>query len=123
RVSGRGNASLKLSGSGRDTDELLRTLSGNVEFSVADGALEGADVWYEIRRARALIKQQAVPERTGPARTPFTALQGTGVMKNGVLSNNDLSVATQYLRIGGRGTVDIPASQLDYNMVATVLKI
>lgn len=123
RVSGRGNATLKLNGSGRDTDELLSTLSGNVDFSVTDGALEGADVWYEIRRARALIKQQAVPERTGPARTPFTALQGTGVMKNGVLSNNDLSVATQYLRIGGRGTVDIPANQLDYNLVATVLKI
>jgi AsmA protein len=44
-------------------------------------------------------------------------------MKNGVLSNNDLDVAMQYLKVTGQGTVDIPASTLDYRLVATVMKI
>ncbi len=44
-------------------------------------------------------------------------------MKNGVLSNNDLNVATQYLKVTGQGTVDIPASTLDYKLIAAVLKI
>src|SRR5262249_40911417 len=102
---------------------IMKTLDGTLDFKVADGALEGADLWYEIRRARAVLKQQAVPERSGPARTPFTALTGTGVMKNGVMSNNDLNVAMQYLKVTGQGTVDIPASTLDYRLIAAVLKI
>ncbi|MBM0103753.1 AsmA family protein [Steroidobacter sp. S1-65] len=123
RVSGKGSANIKLAGSGKDTDEIVKTLTGNIDFKVADGAIEGTDLWWEIRRARALLKQQPAPERSVPVRTPFTALTGSGVMKNGVLSNNDLNVAMQYLKITGQGTVDVPASALDYRLVATVMKI
>ena len=123
RVSGKGTMNLKLTGSGKTTDDIMRTLGGTVDFKVADGALEGADLWYEIRRARAVLRQQPIPERTGPARTPFTALTGSGTMNDGVLTNNDLDVAMQYLKVTGRGTVDIPDEQLDYRLVATVLKI
>lgn len=123
RVSGNGSANIKLAGSGRTTDDVMKTLGGAVDFSVADGALEGADLWYEIRRARAVLKQQAIPERSGPVRTPFSALTGTGTMKDGVLSNNDLNVAMQYLKVTGRGTVDLPRNALDYRLTTTVLKI
>lgn len=123
RVSGKGNANIKLAGSGKNTDDIMKTLDGTLDFKVSDGALEGADLWYEIRRARAVLKQQAIPERSGPVRTPFTALTGTGVMKNGVLSNNDLNVAMQYLKVTGQGTVNVPASTLDYRLVASVMKI
>ncbi len=123
RVSGKGNLNVKLTGAGKTTDDIMRTLDGALDFKVADGALEGTDLWYEIRRARAVLRQQAVPERTGPARTPFTALTGTGAMKNGVLTNNDLNVAMQYLKVTGQGTVDIPNEALDYRLMATVLKI
>ncbi len=123
RLSGKGSANVKLTGAGRNTDELMKTLDGTVDFNVADGALEGADLWYEIRRARAVLKQQAVPERAGPARTPFSALKGSGVMKDGVLANNDLDVSMQYLKVAGQGTLDVPKSMLDYRLMATVLKI
>ena len=92
----------------------MKTLDGTVDFNVVDGALEGADLWYEIRRARAVLKQQAVPERSGPARTTFDELKGSGVMSDGVLSNNDLDVSMQYLKVNGKGTVDVPNSALDY---------
>jgi len=124
RVSGKGNANIKLAGAGRTTDDIMKTLDGTVDFSVADGALEGADLWYEIRRARAVLKQQGIPERpSGPPRTPFSALTGTGAMKDGVLTNNDLNVAMQYLKVTGQGKVDLPKHALDYRLVAAVLKI
>lgn len=123
RFSGKGSATFKGSASGRNTDDLMKTLDGTIDFNVAEGALEGADLWYEIRRARAVFKQEAVPERSGPARTTFDALRGTGVFKDGVMSNNDLDVSMQYLRIGGKGTLDLPRSTLDYQLMATVLKI
>lgn len=123
RLSGKGGANIKLAGAGRNTDDLMNTLNGTLDFNVVDGALEGADLWYEIRRARAVLKQQAVPERTGPQRTTFTALKGSGAMKDGVFSNNDLDVSMQYLKVSGQGTVDVPKSALDYRLMATVLKI
>ena len=118
RVSGKGSANIKLAGEGRTSDDLMKTLDGTVDFNVADGALEGADLWYEIRRARAVLKQQAIPARdSGPPRTPFSALTGTGTMNDGVLKNNDLNVAMQYLKVTGQGTVDLPRSSLDYRLV------
>ena len=123
RFSGKGSANIKLNGVGRTTDDVMQTLGGQLDFKVADGALEGADLTYEIRRARALLKQQAAPERAGPARTPFTAMEGTGVMKNGVLTNNDLNVAMELLKVTGQGSVDIPKNSLDYKLIASVLKV
>jgi AsmA protein len=123
RVSGKGGANLKVAGSGRTTDDVMKTLDGNVDFNVADGALEGADLWYEIRRARALLKRQAPPERSGPPRTAFSALTGTGVLRDGVMSNDDLKIDMQYLKVAGQGTVDLPKNGLDYRLTAKVLKI
>jgi AsmA protein len=124
RFSGKGSANIKLAGEGRNSDDLMKTLDGTLDFNVADGALEGADLWYEIRRARAGLKQQAVPARdAGPPRTPFSAMTGTGTMNDGVLKNNDLNIAMQYLKVTGQGAVDLPRSSLDYRLVANVLKI
>jgi AsmA protein len=116
RMSGRGNAAIKATASGADSAALLRTLNGTLEFHVDDGALEGADLWYEIRRARALLKKQSPPERSGPERTAFTAISASGTLSNGVLSSDDLKVAMRYLQVTGHGT-------LDYHLDATVLRI
>ncbi len=122
RVSGKGTANIKLTGAGMTTDDIVNTLDGVIDFNVADGALEGTDLWWEIRRARALIKQQAAPEAPAKPRTPFSAMKGTAQVAKGVLTNNDLDVATQYLKIGGQGSVDLPKNTLDYRLTATVLK-
>ena len=123
RVSGRGKAAIKAAGTGADSTALLRTLTGTLEFHVDNGALEGADLWYEIRRARALLKQQPIPARSGPERTPFTAFSATGRITNGVVSNEDLIAALQYLQVKGRGSADIAAGTLDYHLDVLVLNI
>jgi AsmA protein len=69
-----------------------------------------------------VIKQQPVPERTGTPRTPFNALQGTASVASGVFTNNDLDVSTQYLKVSGQGSVNLPKNTLDYRLMATVLK-
>ncbi len=122
RVSGKGTANIKLSGEGKTTDDIVSTLDGAIDFNVANGALEGTDLWWEIRRARALIKQQPVPTAPTTPRTPFSAMKGTAAVNNGVLTNNDLDVAMQYLKVSGQGSVDLPKDTLDYRLVATVLK-
>jgi AsmA protein len=39
------------------------------------------------------------------------------------MSNNDLKIDMQYLKVGGQGTVDLPKNGLDYRLTAKVLKI
>ncbi|MES1190610.1 MAG: AsmA family protein [Steroidobacter sp.] len=123
RISGRGSVNMKLTGSGRDSDALKKTLSGTVDFNVQDGAVEGMDLWYEIRRARAVLRQQAIPARSGAEHTAFTRLRGSGIVNNGVLTNKDLDVAMQYLKVTGAGTVNLVNNTLDYRLSTTVLKI
>jgi len=123
RISGRGNLHIKATAAGKDTDAMLRTLNGTLGFQVDNGAIEGTDLWYEIRRARALLKQQALPERTGPERTAFTALSASGKITNGVVVSDDIVAALQYLRVTGKGSTDIVKGELDYRLDATVLKL
>jgi AsmA protein len=123
RLSGKGSFSSKLAANGRDSDALLKTLGGSLDFSVNDGALEGTDLWYEIRRARALLKRQAIPPRTGPERTEFTALKGTATVADGVVTSNDLTMAMQYLRVAGKATINLPKSTVDSRVEATVFRI
>lgn len=123
KISGHGQANVKATASGVDTLALQKTLAGNLDFNVTNGAFEGTDLWYEIKRARALLNRQASPERTGAARTAFTACKGSGVIENGVLTNNDLNIAMQFLKVGGQGKVDIVKSRLDYKLDVQVLRM
>lgn len=123
RIAGRGSANMKLAANGADTDALKRSLSGNVDFNVENGAFEGVDLWYEIRRARAVLKQQSIPARSGPERTAFTSLRATGAVTNGVLSNKDFAAAMQYLKVTGQGSINFINESLDYGLDASVLKI
>jgi AsmA protein len=123
KITGRGDVNLQLAGSGADTAALKQTLNGKLDFNVDNGSYEGVDLWYEIRRARALLKQQAIPERSGVARTSFTALRASGVMTNGVLNNQDLTADMQYLKVTGKGTANLVNSTLDYRLETAVLKI
>ena len=117
-VSGRGSGAIKGVATGLDSAALLRTLSGNLDFHVDHGAFEGTDLWYEIRRAQALIKQQPIPARSGPERTEFTAVSATGRLVNGVLGSEDLLAALQYLQVKGRGTANIASGVLDFRLDA-----
>jgi AsmA protein len=123
RISGKGDANVKVTAVGVDTDAMLKTLNGTLDFQARDGAFEGVDLWYEIRRARALLRKEAMPARTEAERTVFNTCRGSGVLNNGVLTNNDLDVTSQYLKVTGGGKVDVVNSQIDYTLMANVLRM
>jgi AsmA protein len=122
RVSGKGDANVKVTAVGADTDAMMKTLNGTLDFQARDGAFEGVDLWYEIRRARALLRKEAIPARTEAERTVFNTCRGSGVLNNGVLTNNDLDVSSQNLKVTGAGKVDVVNDQIDYTLMANVLR-
>jgi AsmA protein len=120
-VSGTINGAFQLSGRGADLAAIQRSLGGNMSLEVADGALEGIDIWYQLRRARALFRQETPPEPSMPPRTPFSNIRAAGPVSDGVFDNNELRAELPFMQVTGKGTVDIAAAKLDYRMTARVL--
>ncbi|MEJ2275427.1 MAG: AsmA family protein, partial [Woeseiaceae bacterium] len=102
-VSGRFN----LGGRGGDMNEIRETLDGNVSFELVDGTYEGTDIWWELRRARALLRQEEPPEPTLPARTRFTSVTASGQVTDGVLTSDDLRAELPFMQLTGSGDVDL----------------
>lgn len=122
RLSGAANVELRLNGSGKTLGEMRRTLNGDAVFRFDDGYIEGVDLWYEIRRAKALFGKSAPPEATTPARTAYSDIQGTAVVKDGIARSNDLSAIMPFVRLNGQGEINLVDATIDYRVNAIVLK-
>ncbi len=112
----------RLGGSGRNMAEIQQTLSGTMSFELKDGTYEGADLWYELRRARAVLKKETPPQPVLPARTRFSSVKASGVVKNGVMRNDDLAAELPFMQLTGSGDVNLPKGTVDYSLRARVLR-
>jgi len=120
-LSGLVNGVFTLTGQGGDMAAIQQTLNGDVAFELRDGAWEGVDVWYELRRARALVRQEAPPEPVTPARTRFSEVSATGKVVDGVLNNDDFRAELPFMQLTGSGTVDLVEATVDYGLRARIL--
>lgn len=120
-ISGTINGSFVLAGSGRNLAAIRRDLDGNMSIELIDGAWEGTDVWYELRAARAMFRQEPAPSPSLPARTEFTSVSATGTVTDGIFENTDLLIRLPFLQLTGSGIVDLPAAQLNYSVEARLL--
>jgi AsmA protein len=123
RFTGHGDANAKLTALGNTDAALFKSIAGRVDANARDGALVGRDLWYEIRRARALSRGAAPPEKTGPDRTQFRAMSGSATIADGIARSDDLTVDLQYLRAHGTGTLVIASQAIDYRLTAEVYNI
>jgi len=120
RLSGRATLNLKATARGATVDALLKTLSGHLEANLADGALEGIDVGYEIGRAQALIDKSAPPPRDNTGRTPFEVFQTSAQIANGVAETHDLNIASSALKVTGQGSANLSSKAIDFKLLAAV---
>lgn len=121
KVTGEINGTFRLTGRGNEIGEMQRNLNGDMAFVLSNGAWEGTDVWYQLRRARALFRREEAPQPELPARTRFSEVSATGVVTNGVLVNEDFAADLPFMQLRGQGRVDIPAGSIDYSLTGRVL--
>ena len=117
-LSGTGEVQLNLVGTGSNLGEIRRGLDGDVSFRFSDGAWDGFDAWYELRRARAVFDQDPVPEREGPPRTTFSDVSASGVVEDALLTNEDFSATLPFMAVTGSGTVNLLNDALDMALTA-----
>jgi AsmA protein len=119
---GLGNVKLDLVATGSNLGAMRKGVDGAVSFDVKNGSLEGVDLWYELRRVRAVLdKSEAPPRPAGPRRTTFSALTASGDVKDALLTNKDLKGVLDFMTITGSGTVNLLDDKIDLDLKATMV--
>jgi AsmA protein len=116
-VSGKGNVNLKATGHGAGADGIMKTLDGSFDTNIADGAVEGMDLGYQLGRAESLLHQQA-PAGQDTKRTKFDAFKMSAHIADGIATTRDLLISSAVLKITGQGSANLPAQTLDFELVA-----
>lgn len=121
-LDGRGTFRLRGDGGGANVHEFVESFTGDAEVDVADGAVVGINLSYEIARAAAVLGRGQTPDEPAAEdrRTVFAALSATVDFADGVATNDNLRADTPLLRVRGEGEVDLLQERIDYLVRATV---
>jgi AsmA protein len=121
---GKGEVHLDVRTVGISEQEINRSLSGTAAFDFKDGAYKGVNLDSLIRGAGGALGGGSGQATGEQARTDFSSLSASAVIKNGLITNNDLDAKSPLLRVSGKGTADLAKSNMDYvlttELVATL---
>jgi len=98
-----------LRASGNTQKSLVSSLAGNGSFEFVDGALEGTNLALALRQITSLGKAEAQA-------TDFARISGTFNIANGIVTQNDLQMQSQLLRVEGAGVLPLPPKTVDYKI-------
>lgn len=122
KLLGKGNVNLDIRIVGMTEQEIRNSLNGAVNFKFADGAYKGVNVAELLRGAKSKLSGGDSAAATDEnAQTDFSELSASAKIKNGVITNNDLSAKSPLLRINGKGQVNLPADTVDYLVTTTLV--
>lgn len=105
-----------LTATGNSQKALVDTLNGTANFTINDGVLVNANLEQQLCQAIATLNRKSLSGEPRGKDTPFQALQGSVVIRNGVASNPDLKVRIPGLTVNGHGDVDLRVLGMDYNV-------
>lgn len=118
-----GIASFDVKGSGASLipANLKNNLIAVGKFEVADGSLYGVNIPQMIRGAQQKLKGDLSTAKKEELKTDFTSLTGSFTMKDAVVTNPDLAMASPLIRLNGKGTANITTEALDYTLTTSVV--
>jgi len=119
-ISGAGDIGFDLTTGGASVNAMKAALNGNFSSAFTDGAVNGVNIGYQLRRAKAFLTGQDMPEQADVKKTDFSSLSVSGQFTNGVMNSNDLDLRSPLLRISGEGQVNLPGEDIDYT---TTIKV
>ena len=118
-VSGVANINANLTGIGAEPDAIKKTLNGQLDFAITEGAVHGVNVMQSINQAQALLKGKPAPAVSQDGnKTVFSKLTGSAKITNGLLQNNDFLLDSSIMQLKGKGTADLVSEELDYDIMA-----
>jgi AsmA protein len=123
-LEGKGDVTVDVTTQGNTVSALKKALNGNADVKLADGAVKGIDIAGSIRDAKAklgALRGEQTQAADKSRKTDFSELTATFRIANGVARNNDLSLKSPLLRVGGEGEINIGADSLNYLVKASIV--
>lgn len=114
RLTGAGNTTLNMSGTGSSLYQIMHSLSGDGTVKIDKGSFKGIDLAAMMRNL-----QKAFGGFEGA--TEFTSLTGSFTMKGGVLQNVDMSLISPLFKAEGKGQIDVGEQNMSYTVTPTSL--
>ena len=117
-LTGRGGARLQATATGNNTDELKRSLNGQIALLLQDGSVKQIDIANKICGGLNLL---GLANSSGSNETRFTEMTVSGNIRNGILDTRDLNAKSPLLRVGGGGSIDLVREYIDYLAVVRLV--
>lgn len=122
-LEGRGNVALDVATAGATVAAMKKGLGGTASLNLRDGAIKGINLAKTFRETKAVftMRKDAVQQAKQTEKTDFSELSATFRIANGVARNDDLSMKSPFIRLGGAGDIDIGEDRMDYVAKASVV--
>lgn len=104
--------------SGGGSDQIARSLNGNLKLDLRNGKIANMDIWYEIANAGRFLA-------TGQKMQPFTdllSLTGDFNVQNGVAQTNNLKAVIDGATVLGEGAANLADQALNMRVTAILSK-
>lgn len=112
RLSGKADITFASNARGRSQAEIISSLAGSGKFNVADGKIQRVNLLDIMHNVSAAISGANAQGQT----TAFSDMSGSFTISNGIITNNDLLIAMQGVRVNGQGNVNLPAYTINYRL-------
>src|SRR5690606_13942083 len=101
-----GSFDLSLSGRGSKVIDNVASASGNVSFSLTDGAIDGFNLGRTLCAVYNASQKLPSPAQA-PASTQYQAIRGTARVAAGVAESQDLLARASFMDVTGRGRLHL----------------
>jgi AsmA protein len=102
---------------------MKKSLAGNAQLALHDGAIKGFNLGEALRKAESLTGSKPAPSQATDQsqKTDFSEMTASFVIRNGVAHNDDLSAKAPLFRVSGAGDIDIGKSRIEYRAKASLV--
>ncbi|RWL92580.1 MAG: AsmA family protein, partial [Mesorhizobium sp.] len=114
RIEGTLEATVAVSGAGKTTKSLARSLGGKAAAKFSDGAFRGIDIAEVYNNLAGLLAGGFKQDQA--KKTTFTELGASFAIANGIAQTTDISLLGPLLRMDGSGTIDLADQTLDMRL-------
>ena len=122
KLRGKGNFNAALTTTGQDAVAMKKNLNGEMHFSFKDGAVKGFNIGKFLRSLNS-IKQNTSYKVSDKEETDFAKLTGNPILKNGMVTLDDLDGSAPALHFQGKGLLaDLVKERINYTASATVVE-
>lgn len=119
RIEGTLDATVAVSGSGKTTKSLARSLAGKAATKFSDGAFRGIDIAEVYNNLVGLLAGGFKQDQA--KKTTFTELGASFAIENGVAQTRDISLLGPLVRMDGSGKIDLAEQTLDMRLNPRVI--